>query len=127
METKVRSIAEKYWRAEENRDLASILAHYHPDAELVVPEIGRLRGHPEIRTFYEPSIHRFPSLKVEILRGFEDAEQGAFEWRATFVDHDGRTVIIRGVNVVATREDKFQSVYVYYDPEPLNVAAVGQS
>lgn len=123
----VRSIAERYWEAEETRDVAEILSYYHPDAELVAPELGRLCGHHEIKTFYEASIRRFPTLKVEILKGFEDTEQGAFEWRAVFADHEGNTVILKGVNIIATWEDKFKCVHVYYDPEPLNVAAVGQS
>lgn len=124
----VRSIAERYWEAEETRNMASILAYYHQDAELVVPETGRLCGHHEIKTFYEASIRRFPILKVEILTGFEDTEQGAFEWRAAFADHEGRTVILTGVNIIATWKDKFKFVHVYYDPETLkNAASVGQA
>lgn len=121
------SIAERYWEAEETRDMASILAYYHPDAELVAPETGRLCGHREIQTFYEASIRRFPTLKVEILTGFEDTEQGAFEWRAEFADHEGRTVILTGVNIITTWNDKFRLVHVYYDPAPLNAAAVRQT
>lgn len=123
----VRNIAKQYWEAEESRDVNSILAYYHPNAELVAPEVGRLRGHTEIKTFYEASIRRFPSLEVEILRGFEQADQGAFEWRATFVDHEDRVVILKGVNIIVTREGKFKSVDVYYDPEPLRAVDVGRT
>ena len=117
MATNVRSIVEEYWRAEETRDLGLILAHYNSDAELMVPGMGWLKGHDEIKAFYEPSILRFPSLKVDILRGFENPDQGcgAFEWRATFVDHDGGVMVQQGVNVVTTGGGKLKEMHVYYD------------
>lgn len=113
MET-VRQIAERYWRAEESRGMEAILNCYHPDAELVVPEMGRLVGHAEIRRFYEPSIKRFRSLKVEIKRGVEQAEEGVFEWEATFTDNEGKVVVSQGANIVVINDGKFQSVHVYY-------------
>lgn len=115
----VREVVRGYWDDEESRDLTAILSHYRPDAELVVPEMGRLQGHEEIRRFYEPSIRRFPSLQVDILQGFESNDGGAFEWRATFVDQGGRTLVLQGVNVVSVDQGRFRSVHVYYDPEPL--------
>lgn len=116
MET-VRHIAELYWQAEESRGMEAILNFYHSDAELVVPGMGRLVGHSEIRRFYEPSIKRFPSLKVGITRGIEHAEVGAFEWEAIFTDHGGQVTISRGANIVAIKDGKFQSVHVYYAPK----------
>lgn len=112
-------IAENYWRAEESRDLDAILTHYRPDAELIVPEMGRLSGRGQIKKFYELSIQRFPGLQVDILRGFENGNEGAFEWRATFTDHAGRPMVLQGVNVFTITEGMFHSVHVYYDPAPL--------
>jgi ketosteroid isomerase-like protein len=64
-----REVIEAYWQAEERRDLDGVLDHYAEDAELVVPEMGRLVGHSEIRKFYEESIENFPELRVDIVRG----------------------------------------------------------
>ncbi|PSR19932.1 MAG: hypothetical protein C7B45_17475 [Sulfobacillus acidophilus] len=115
MKAGIQDIAEQYWRAEETRDVAAILDYYHADGELIVPEMGKLRGHSEIKLFYEASINRFPSLQVEILSGFEVGERGAFEWRARFLDHEGRQWNLQGVNVVTVRDNRFEKVHVYYD------------
>ena len=115
----IRKIVEEYWHDEESRKLDRILDHYHLWATLTVPELGRLEKHEGIRGFYEASIRRFPRLQVEILEGIEDANKGAFEWKATFEDHGGSVFILVGVNIVVIEDGRFASVRVYYDPKQL--------
>lgn len=113
------SVVRSYWTAEENRDIDGVLGHYQPDAELVVPELGRLVGHEEIRKFYAASIARFPGLRVVIDSALADGDRGVFEWSSVFTDHEGRQWPSNGVNVIQVSGGKFASVHVYYDPAPL--------
>ncbi len=113
------SVVRSYWTAEENRDIDAVLAHYQPDAELVVPDLGRLVGHGEIRKFYAASIARFPGLRVEIDSELTAGDRGVFEWSSVFTDHAGGQWPSNGVNVIRVSDGKFASVHVYYDPTPL--------
>ena len=112
-------IVTRYWKVEEARDVDAVLGCYADDAELVVPGLGRLSGHSQIRTFYQQSIERFPGLAVEIVRSFERGDRGAFEWRSIFTDGKGRRSRLKGVNVIRVTEDKLAEVHVYYDPTEL--------
>jgi ketosteroid isomerase-like protein len=112
-------VVKSYWEAEQRRDVDAVLSHYHADAELVVPQLGRLAGHDEIKTFYVASIDRFPELKVTIDSEMADGDRGVFEWSSVFTDHAGREWKSNGVNVIRVSEGKFASVHVYYDPAPL--------
>ncbi|GAB0112628.1 nuclear transport factor 2 family protein [Acidisoma sp. C75] len=111
-----RNVVEHYWAVECGRDVEAILACYNEDAELLVPELGRLIGHAEIRRFYQESVDRFPVLEVKIVGAVEDADRGAFEWQSRFRDHTGREYPLAGVNMIAVRGGKLQQVNVYYDP-----------
>ena len=111
-----REVAEAYWRAEERRDLAGVLGYYAEDAELVVPTMGRLVGHSQIRRFYEDSIERFPKLSVTLVSGVSDGATGAFEWSSVHRDAAGHDYASQGVNVLEVRDARFTSVHVYYDP-----------
>ncbi len=111
-----RTVAETYWNIECTRDVGAILNCYNADAELVVPELGRLVGHDQIRQFYQSSVERFPVLEVKIVDGAEAGDTGAFEWASQFRDHDGKPYPLTGINMIHVRDGKFQSVHVYYDP-----------
>ena len=82
----------------------------------VVPGIGRLVGHEEIRRFYQASIDRFPVLEVKIVGALDTGDRGAFEWRSVFKDHGGKPFRLKGVNVIRVSGDRLQEVHVYYDP-----------
>jgi limonene-1,2-epoxide hydrolase len=114
MEASPREVAESYWRAECRRDLAAIMAHYHPDAEFQ-PAGNLLRGHAEIQTFYEDSIARFPGLECRILREVSNGNEASLEWDAVLIDRDGVRHPLVGVNVVRVSGGKFESVRAYFD------------
>ena len=109
-----REVAESYWRAECSRDIDTVLSHFHEDAEFR-PAGQILRGHAEIRTFYEDSCARFPGLENTIVHGIESGSEGAFEWDAVLVDRDGGRLRLTGVNVVRVEDGKFRWVHAYFD------------
>jgi len=113
-----REVAESYWKVECERDLQQILAHYHADAVMQPP--GKvLRGHAEIRTFYEDSIRRFPILEVTIVHEVRQGNEAALEWEAAVTDHAGRRYPFKGVNVLQVEDGKFRWVHAYFDPSVL--------
>ncbi|WP_414040740.1 nuclear transport factor 2 family protein [Acidithiobacillus sp. M4-SHS-6] len=111
-----RTVIENYWNTECARNIEAILGCYTEDAELLVPGFGQLVGHDQIRRFYQESIDRFPVLEVRIVGAVENGDQGAFEWRSRFRDHEGREFPLGGVNLIRIRDGKLQKVHVYYDP-----------
>lgn len=114
MESSPRAVAESYWQAECRRDLAAIMAHYHPAAEFQ-PAGRLLRGHAEIQTFYEDSIARFPGLECQILHEVCHGNEASLEWSAVLIDHDGVRHPLVGVNVIRVSGGKFESVRAYFD------------
>ncbi len=122
-----RQVVENYWRIECTRDVDAILGCYDPDAELLVPGLGRLVGHDEIRRFYQASVDRFPGLEVRIVDAVESGDRGAFEWRSVFRDHEGATWRLEGVNVIRISGERLGTVHVYYDPGALEALDGGVS
>lgn len=114
MEPSPRAVAESYWRAECTREMDAILAHYHPDATFQ-PAGKLLRGHDEIRTFYQDSIDRFPGLECRIVHEVSNGDEASLEWEAVLIDHDGVRHPLVGVNVVRVSGGKFESVRAYFD------------
>ncbi len=111
-----RDVSESYWAAECRRDIDAVMAHYHDDATYQDAG-GLLRGHAEIRTFYEASARDYPGLEVTILREFPGSpDASALEVYAVLIDHGGRRFEIRGLNVMTVRDGKFPSVRCYEDP-----------
>lgn len=111
-----REVSESYWAAECRRDIDAVMAHYHPDATYQDAG-GLLRGHAEIRGFYEASARDYPGLEVEILREFPGSpDASALEVYAVLIDHEGRRFRIFGLNIMTVRDGKFTSVRCFEDP-----------
>lgn len=118
MEKTPRAVAESYWRVECDRDVEAVLAHYHEDAVMHPP--GQiLRGHDEIRTFYEDSVRRFPGLEVTILHEISVGDEAALEWDAVLIDHAGVRHPLKGVNIIKVEDGRFRYVHAYFDPSVL--------
>ena len=115
-----REVVEQYWKIECTRDVDAVLACYDPEARLLVPDMGSLSGHDQIRRFYQESVDRFPVLEVDIVGAFEAGDRGAFEWRSVFKDRQGATFRLKGVNVIRVRDDRLLEVNVYYDQAELD-------
>ncbi len=112
MASSPREVAEAYWRAECSRDIEAIMAHFHDDAELIAPG-ARLRGHDEIRRFYEDAIAQFPGLEVTIVHELTVGDEGCFEWEAVMIDHDGARHSQSGANVIRVSGGRLARVRVY--------------
>ncbi len=112
-------IARSYWKAECERDLDLVLAHYHRDAVFHHPG-GRLVGHEQIIEYYSDSARRFPILTVELAAVLQDGSRAAIEWTAVMTDAAGTQRPLRGTNIVEARAGKFQTVHAYFDPSTLD-------
>jgi len=111
-----REVAESYWAAECRRDIDAVMAHYQPDATYQDAG-GLLRGHAEIRGFYEQSARDYPGLAVTILREFVGSpDSSALEVHAVLTDHEGRRFEIRGLNALTVRDGRIASLRCYEDP-----------
>ena len=113
-----REIAAGYWIAEGKRDTKKVLSFYHEDATFCPPG-QKLVGHAQIGGFYDASSAEFPGLEVEITNDFTVGDQTALEWKALLTDVTGKKYIVLGVNVVKIREEKFEWVHSYFDPNIL--------
>ncbi len=114
-----REVSESYWAAECRRDIDEVMEHYHPEATYEDGG-GRRRGHAEIRAAYEESARAYPGLEVRIVHEYYGTlDRSAFEFDAVLIDVEGRRFRVRGVNVVAVRDDKFVSIRSYEDAPAL--------
>ena len=111
----IEEIARAYWRAEETRDVEAILEHFAAEAEWVGPGGLRLRGHGEIRRFYEDSGRDFPGLEVEVTAVVGDSRAAALEWSAVLIDPEGTRHPCTGVNVMAGDGERITSLHAYFD------------
>jgi len=114
-----REVAESYWRAECARDVEAVLGHYTEDATFAAPGWS-LRGHDEIRLFYEASGLQFPGLEVDIVSETHGTDGSVvFEWVAVLIDPLRVRFPLRGVNLVTLRDGQFTGVRAYFDTSTL--------
>ncbi|MBX3080561.1 MAG: nuclear transport factor 2 family protein [Anaerolineae bacterium] len=110
-----REIAEAYWEAESKRDIEGVLAFYHTDAVMKPP--GQvLRGHAEIRKFYEASAAQYPAVEVKIVHDITKGNEALLEWEAILIDHDGGRHPLNGANVILIEDGKYRYLHTYFDP-----------
>lgn len=111
----IEEIARSYWKAEASRDVAAILAHFAPDAVWRGPGGVELRGHDEIRRFYEDTGRAFPGLEVEVVGVLGDDHTAALQWSSVLIDGDGGRHPLIGVNVMEGDGERIVSLRTYYD------------
>ena len=108
-------LARSYWKAEETRDVEAIIAHFAADAEWRGPGGIDLRGHDEIRRFYEDTGRDFPGLEVEVTGVVGDDLAAALEWSAVLIDPQGGRHPCTGVNVMHGDGRLITSLHAYWD------------
>jgi limonene-1,2-epoxide hydrolase len=75
-----------------------------------------LRGHDEIRTFYDGMGDTFPGLEVTIVDEVSNGNETALEWEAVLIDREGTRYPLRGVNVVEVDGGRIRRMRSYFDP-----------
>ncbi|MCY7413689.1 MAG: SDR family oxidoreductase [Salinibacterium sp.] len=114
----ISEVARGYWRAEESRDVDRIISFFTPDATWNGPR-HELRGHDEIRRFYEESARAFPRLAVEIGEAFGSGDEAAISWSATFWDPAGAVYRLTGINVMREQGGRIAALTTFNDPSAL--------
>jgi ketosteroid isomerase-like protein len=111
----IEAIARSYWEAEASRDVTAILTHFAPDARWQGPGGIELRGHDQIRRFYEETGRDFPGLEVEVTGVVGDERAAALEWSAVLIDGEGGRHPLVGVNVMEGDGERITLLRTYYD------------
>jgi ketosteroid isomerase-like protein len=114
-----REVAESYWRAEAERDVAKVGLHYHSDA-VFHPPGERLVGWSEIARWYEATYRQFQGVRVDIVHEISNGPEASFEWQATLTDAAGKVYTPVGVNIVRVEDGRFREVRAYFDPSILD-------
>lgn len=121
----IEQLARSYWKAEETRDVAAILAHFAPDAVWRGPGGVELRGHDEIARFYVDTGRDFPGLEVEVTGVVGDERAAALEWSAVLIDAEGARHPLTGVNVMEGDGELITSLRAYYDRAQIDLGPTG--
>ena len=109
-----KTFADRYVAAWNNRNSEEVLRCFDTNAELRSPfaklfaKTAILKGHADIKTFYNESIRRRPNLRIEMLDAFGGHESVAILWR----DEVGRSTIF---TAVVTPSGKISQAIVCYN------------
>jgi steroid delta-isomerase-like uncharacterized protein len=116
--------ARSYFEAIAERDVERMLEHWDEDGVVDLVPLGIYRGHAGIREFFTELFTALPDMQTTVKRVAAGEHEVAVEWRAsgTFtggpfqgVEPNGRTVEIRGVDMVEIVNGKILSNTAYYD------------
>lgn len=117
-------VAEGIFAAVNARDLDRLTTFYDPAAEDDFVPIGVLRGPSAIRGFFEELLAAVPdaALRVDRVTGSDDGAVVQWTLTGTFtggpfqgVRATGRSVDIRGVDVMVVRDGRLRHNTIYYD------------
>ncbi len=99
-------------------DIDAVVACYEPDALLVLPDGAELRGHSEIRRFYEAGRAAFPRRTVRIVDQLDGTDgRAVFAWQAELFDESGAPFLMQGFNIVTVANGRFSELRAAY-PAP---------
>ena len=97
--------------------LALLRQSLAPDAELIDPQAGRIRGHEAINARIAGFAERFPGSRVAITSGI-DEHNGVGRYAWTITDKDG-TPLLNGIDVVDRAEDgRLERVVMFFGELP---------
>lgn len=108
------TVTGSYFHAENRRDLAGILDHFHPDVTFRAPDGTVLHGHAEIRPFYAANVAALPALRVDLVDEVAAGDRAAIEWTAQGLDPNGEPVLMHGTNVVTVHDGRFWEFRAYW-------------
>jgi steroid delta-isomerase-like uncharacterized protein len=86
--------------------------------------IGEFRGRQQVRQFFSELFAAFPDFDIELLHMLGDDRRAVVQWRATGtftggpfqgVHATGRSVVLRGCDVMEFEDGRLTRNTVYYD------------
>jgi steroid delta-isomerase-like uncharacterized protein len=116
--------ARSYFEAVADRDVERMLEHWDEDGVVDLVPLGVFRGHAGISGFFTELFGAVPDMETIVKRVAASEHEVAVEWRATGtfsggpfqgVEPNGRSVEIRGVDVIEIVDGKILSNTAYYD------------
>ena len=105
-------------------DIDGVLANWSPEGVQDWVAVGVFRGHDEIRHLFGQVLAATPDFEIVVDRVIADENSACVQWRSsgTFtgapfmgIDPTGRTVELRGVDVMEVEDGLIVRNTVYYD------------
>lgn len=118
------SVANQIFDALKGQDLDAVMALEHPDVVDDFVVLGRLEGRQAVRDFFSGLFAAFPDFRIEMLDVVGDDTRAVVQWHAhgTFtgapfqgIHATGRSVDLRGCDVMTFDEGRLRSNTIYYD------------
>jgi steroid delta-isomerase-like uncharacterized protein len=104
-------------------DVEGILANWHPEGIQDWVPLGVFRGHQEMRQLFQDVFAAMPDMEMTIEATTSDERRSVIQWRqrgthtGSFmgIDPTGRTIELRGVDVMEVEDGLVVRNTVYYD------------
>jgi steroid delta-isomerase-like uncharacterized protein len=118
------TVARESFDALKRRDLDALQELWHPDVVDDFTALGQFYGKGMARAFFEELFGAFPDFEIEALHVIGDDEHAVVQWRATGtftgspfqgVHATGRSVELRGCDVMRIENGKLKRNTIYYD------------
>ena len=116
--------ATEIFAAMKRHDLDGMQAHSHADVQDDFVAIGVFRGRDMVRRFFSEMFGAFPDFDIDVVHVTGDDRHAVVQWRATGtftgtpfqgVHATGRSVDLRGCDVMRFEDGKLEHNTVYYD------------
>jgi steroid delta-isomerase-like uncharacterized protein len=117
-------LARRIFELLNNRDLDTLGDYQQDDVVDDFIAVGAYRGRAEVRRFFEEMFAAFPDFRLEIEHTFGDDKHAVVQWRARGtltgapfqgVEPNGKTIELRGVDVMVFSDGKLAHNTIYYD------------
>jgi steroid delta-isomerase-like uncharacterized protein len=117
-------VATQIFDALKGHDLDAVMALEHPDVVDDFVVLGRFEGRQAVRDFFSELFGAFPDFQIEMLNVVGDDTHAVVQWHAhgTFtgapfqgIHATGRSVELRGCDVMKFDDGKLRSNTIYYD------------
>ena len=118
-----REVAEAAFERFIAHDVEGCLAHWHPEGIQDWVALGVFRGHDEVRALFRDVFAAQPDMEMVVEHVIADDRRCAVQWRSRGthtgafrgLDPTGRTVELRGVDVMEVEDGLVVRNTVYYD------------
>jgi steroid delta-isomerase-like uncharacterized protein len=116
--------ARSYFDAIARRDVEGMLEHWKDDGVVDLVPLGILRGRDEIAAFFTELFTAVPDMETTVMRVAASEHDVAIEWRMSGnftggpfqgVEPNGRSIELRGVDMIEIADGKNVSNTAYYD------------